>query len=170
MTDVSFRNMKDKELNDFISYSIKLYAKFIYQHKESSYPKALQASRKEVFSYFPNGKASDRECFIKIIRNSDQQVIGNIWVSIVNNKQRNYSFLQWINIDEAYLRQSFAKQALVLLEEKLKNQGLKQLDLCVFAKNYAARKLYNKLDYKITSSEKYGKAKEATRIRMRKLL
>jgi ribosomal protein S18 acetylase RimI-like enzyme len=54
-------------------------------------------------------------------------------------------------VDEKYRGRGYGKQAMLLIEEKARELGLKSIGLHVFGVNQAARNLYEAVGYEITS-------------------
>ncbi len=74
--------------------------------------------------------------------------VGHVWFGFNPTAD---GYIYDIHIIEAHRQKGFAKQALMLVEEKLRKSGVEKIGLHVFGHNKQAQKLYETLGYRPTS-------------------
>lgn len=111
---------------------------------------ALDRSREEHSKLLPQGPATPEHRMWTIVRSSDRQPVGMLWVHVIEKPSRT-AFVYNIEIDPRFRRQGFAEQAMTRLEDEARRWGCTSIRLHVFGHNTAARPLYEKLGYVATN-------------------
>ncbi|HXN92242.1 MAG TPA: GNAT family N-acetyltransferase [Candidatus Sulfotelmatobacter sp.] len=107
---------------------------------------ALQLSRDEHEKLLPQGLATPDNHLWSIVRSSDREPVGMLWMGVVHKPSRR-AFIYNIEIYPQFRRHGYAMQAMLRLEEEARGLGLDAIGLHVFGHNTAARPLYEKLGY-----------------------
>lgn len=141
--------MKENEFADYVEVLIHDYAK---DNVEAGYwdpADAVQLSRKQTMDLLPQGVNTPNH-HIFTVRDGDQRV-GVIWMRATLDTVIKSGFIFDITIDENQRGKGYGKQAMLLIEEKAKDMGIRLIMLHVFANNKVARTLYEKLGYEARS-------------------
>ncbi|MFH1183595.1 MAG: GNAT family N-acetyltransferase [Chloroflexota bacterium] len=143
--------MTQEQFAAFLERDIRDYADEQVRAGYWSRPEALRRSRQEHTRLLPDGlRTRDHHLFAIEDAETDQPV-GVLWLNSRLVSSRPSGFIYAIEVNEPLRRKGYARQAMLELEEVARGMGLKQLALHVFAHNDAARALYEKLGYGITS-------------------
>ena len=73
--------------------------------------------------------------------------VGMIWIRADLESPIKNGFIFELYVDEKFRSRGYGKRAMLLIEEKANELGLKSLGLHVFAANNVARKLYESVVY-----------------------
>lgn len=143
--------MSEKEFLPFIEKSILSYAvenvKAGYWLEEDS----LEKSRKEHNDLLPEGVNSSGQYLFQIEDVDTNEKVGIIWLNARTNIPRPLGFIYNIELDEAFRGRGYGKQAMLAIEEKARDLGLKSIALHVFSHNTIAKSLYEKIGYQVKS-------------------
>ena len=111
---------------------------------------AEEKSRAEHEELLPQGLATPNHHLWSIVRSSDRQAVGLLWVH-VRQTPRPHAFIYNIEIDPEFRRRGYAEEAMLSLEGEARRLGAETIRLHVFGHNDAARPLYEKLGYHPTN-------------------
>jgi ribosomal protein S18 acetylase RimI-like enzyme len=109
---------------------------------------ALERSRKEFLDDLPQGVETKNQYLYTVF--DGEKAVGMIWLSANPNDATQSGFISELYVDEKYRGKGYGKQAMLLIEEKVRELGLKSIGLHVFGVNQTARKLYEAVGYEIT--------------------
>ena len=108
---------------------------------------AMEKSRSEHAKLLPEGLATPNQYLFSIREPVRDEQVGTIWLSADTESATPSGFIYDLFIYEPFRRKGFATGAMLALEAKAGDLGLKVIYLHVFAHNPAARSLYEKLGY-----------------------
>ena len=77
--------------------------------------------------------------------------VGTIWFAVLGTSAHPPAFIYDFEIFEEHRRKGYGMQALLALDEKVKQMGLDAVQLHVFAHNTTARSLYERAGYVVSS-------------------
>lgn len=140
----------EKEFQIYLKEGTATYAE---DNVKAGYWKKTEALKKSIEAYnqlLPKGLATPGH-HLFTITTDDRKSVGTIWLAEDHRSETPAGYIYHLFIKERYRRKGFATQAMLLLEEKAKQLGLKVLYLNVHACNMNAQHLYEKLGYQITS-------------------
>lgn len=141
--------MTQIEFDAFLEHVIPEYAadnvKAGYWGKEE----ALEKSRGEFTRLLPQGLQSENHYLYTLY--DEDLAVGRIWMRANFDRPTKSGFVFELWVDEQFRGKGYGKQAMLLLEEKAREMGLKSIGLHVFGYNETARGLYDKLGYEVTS-------------------
>ena len=103
---------------------------------------SLERSRLETEGLLPQGVQTPGN-FIHKLLNENGETVGILWYAR-REKPPETIFIYDFEIHESFRRRGYASQALLALEQQVRPQGIKKLELHVFGSNVAARELYKK--------------------------
>jgi ribosomal protein S18 acetylase RimI-like enzyme len=110
---------------------------------------ALERSRKEYLDDLPQGVDTKNQYLFTVF--DGEQAVGMVWLSANLNDVAQSGFISELYVDEKYRGKGYGKQAMLLIEEKARELGLKSIGLHVFGVNQTARNLYEAVGYEVTS-------------------
>jgi len=142
-----------KTEKEFQTYLKEGTARYAEDNVKAGYWKKTDALKKSIEEYnklLPQGLATPKQHLFTIMTDNKKSV-GTIWIAEDHRSETPTGFIYDLFIKEPYRGKGLATQAMLLLEEKAKQLGLKMLCLHVFAFNTNAKHLYEKLGYQITS-------------------
>ena len=143
--------MTEEEFRAFLERDVKGYAEQNVKAGYWSESQALEKSRQEHERLLPEGLASKDHYLLTIEEVEHGEKVGMVWLSVDRQSSVPFGFIFDLYIAEAFRRRGYARQAMLKLEEKARELGLKKLSLHVFAHDEEARALYEKLGYRVSS-------------------
>lgn len=120
------------------------YAKVLSEHLLLPYHESLARAEAQIDNICGEDEKKGKNYAYNIINEENEQV-GKIWVFVNNDLKK--AFIYDIRIFPKYLRKGYATKAINELEQKLKEDKIKNIGLNVFASNKAAYNLYKKLGF-----------------------
>ena len=141
----------DVDFDTYIERDIRLYAEENVRAGYWSEAEALDKSRKAHERLLPEGLATKNHYLFAIQEAATGTTVGSLWLMADRETERRTGFIFDLFVDEAYRRKGFATQAMLALEHKAEELGLKTLGLHVFAHNPVAFDLYQGLGYQVKS-------------------
>lgn len=142
--------MTDSEFQIYLKHSVETYAQEHVKAGNWSPTEALQKAEKEFQQLLPDGVASTKQHLFTIKDSQTGEKVGLIWFAERVQASRPSAFIYDFLIYEEYRNKSYGKQALIGLEEKVKELGIETIALHVFGHNKIAIDLYQKVGYEIS--------------------
>jgi ribosomal protein S18 acetylase RimI-like enzyme len=140
--------------NELQSYLDKTIPNYAAENVKAGYwteEEGLQKSRDSFDRLLPDGVNTKNQYLYKIHDTEADQRVGIIWLNARVDAPHPSGFIYDIEIDEEQRGKGFGKQAMLAVEGKARELGLKSLGLHVFAHNAVAKGLYEKIGYEIKS-------------------
>jgi len=144
-------SMLENELSTYIEKIISGYARENIKAGYWSKEEGLQKSRETFNRLLPDGVSTKNQYLYKIEDVETGQNIGIMWLNTRPDSPKPTGFIYDIEIDEDFRGKGYGKQAMLAIEEKAREFGLKSIGLHVFAHNTTAVGLYEKIGYKTRS-------------------
>ena len=141
--------MTQTEFDAFLEHVIPEYAADNVKAGYWGEEEALEKSRSEFARLLPQGLQSENHYLYSVY--DGDQAVGIIWMRANFDRPTKSGFIFELWIEEGFRGKGYGKQAMLLIEEKALEMGLKSLGLHVFAYNDVARSLYEKLGYEVSS-------------------
>jgi ribosomal protein S18 acetylase RimI-like enzyme len=141
--------MTQPEFEKFLDHSIPDYAAENVKAGYWSQEESLEKSREQFNQLLPQGLQSENHHLFSVYE--EDASIGFIWLRANINRPTKDGFIFQLWLDEKVRGKGYGKQAMLLLEEKARELGLRSIGLHVFASNSVARGLYEKLGYEVSS-------------------
>ena len=138
--------MTHEQFEEWLPRAIVQYAEEHVATGRWAESEAVEKSRQEHARLLPQGVDTPDHHLWHIVRTSDRQKVGLLWVNIMSAPTR-HAFIFNIEIDEPFRRHGYATRAMNKLEDHARGLGLESIRLHVFGHNTAARPLYEKLGY-----------------------
>lgn len=142
--------MTIKEFEEYLARNVERYAQ---ENAKAGYwapAEALEKSRQVHQQLLPSGLAT-RDHYLLTIQDESGLAIGTAWLKADHAAAVPTGFVYDIFIEEAHRGQGKGTQAMLALEEKARELGLRTLALHVFAHNPRAIALYKRLGYGVKS-------------------
>ena len=143
--------MTDDDLQKYLDNAIPGYAADKVKAGSWSETEALEKSRDSYWKLLPDGVDSKGEYLYRIEDAESGQKVGGIWLNAQVDTPSPSGFIYDIEIEEEFRGKGYGKQAMLAIEEKARELGLKSIGLHVFAHNPVAKGLYEKIGYEIKS-------------------
>lgn len=141
--------MTQTEFDAFLEQVVPDYAADNVKAGYWSEEEALEKSRSEFMRLLPQGLQSENHYLYTLY--DEDQAVGRIWMRANFDRPTKSGFVFELWVDEQFRGKGYGKQAMLLLEEKAREMGLKSIGLHVFGYNTVARSLYEKLGYEVSS-------------------
>lgn len=144
MKKITFRPITDKEYGEFKDWSIRDYAKNMFQEGQfATLDEAMKESTEDFEEGLPNGLKT-AENYLVVVQNGEWKDIGLLWYETISKER---GFVEEFIIFQQYRRQGYGMQVLHRLENVLVERDINRIVLHVFESNIAARKLYEKAGF-----------------------
>lgn len=143
--------MLESELEAYLEKAIPGYAAENVKAGYWSEEDALERSRKAFVHLLPEGINTKNQYLFQVEDAETNQRVGIIWLNAQTESPHSGGFIYDIEMDEAFRGKGYGKQAMLAIEEKARELGLKSIGLHVFAHNTVAKGLYEKIGYQIKS-------------------
>lgn len=144
---IELKSMSEADFKAYLEILIPEYAQEHVKGGRWTAEEALAASRAEIEKLWHNGLATEDQYIFDIVADEETEPVGILWFAVDKGK----AFVYDVVIHDAFRRRGYATQALLALEEEVRQLGLNTISLHVFGHNQGARALYQKLDYTETN-------------------
>ena len=141
--------MTQSEFEAFVEHIIPAYAADKVRAGHWSEDEALEKSHKQTESLLSQGLQT-KDHFLYTLYDGEEAV-GMIWLRAELDRPVKSGFIFDVEINEEFRGKGYGKQAMLLIEEKARELGIKQMGLNVFAYNDVAKNLYEGIGYKVSS-------------------
>jgi ribosomal protein S18 acetylase RimI-like enzyme len=141
--------MTQTEYEIFLERIIPEYAADKVRAGDWAESEALERSRKEFLTDLPQGIQTKNQHLYTVY--DEDMAVGLIWLHANIDSPTRDGFIFELYVDENHRGKGYSKQAMLLIEEKARELGLKSIGLHVFGSNQIARNLYEAVGYEITS-------------------
>jgi len=146
MDRVRLISMTEADYRQFIAWAIADYAHQQVKAGVWQPEVAMERGEKAFEVLLPDGLSTPNQ-FLYAIENEENTPVGYMWFGAREEGQVRFAALYELVIFEKYRRRGYASQALLVLEAKVREQGMNQIILHVFGHNQSARALYRKYGY-----------------------
>ncbi len=143
MTQDDFDEWKTRSISDYADEKVKA--------RNWTAEEAPRLAVQSFTSILPQGFSTKDHHFFSIQNASAGEKVGIVWYAVNREGKRHFAYLWDFLIFEQHRRRGYASEALRLLEEKVREQGLDTISLHVFGHNLAAKQLYEKSGYVATN-------------------
>ena len=109
----------------------------------------MQKARESFERLLPQGLQSENHYLYSIY--DGDEAVGVIWMRAEIGRPIKSGFIYDLRVDEQFRGKGYGKQAMLLIEDKARELGLKSIGLHVFGYNTVARNLYEGIGYETTS-------------------
>ena len=141
---IKLESLQQEDFQRFLEREIRGYAEDHVRNGSWPADGALERSRKEFEFYLPDGIRTQDQYLWSLIDDAGNK-IGVLWVQLKDHKAFIFDFV----IDEEFRGKGFGKQALSVMDEKLRTMGAESVALHVFGDNISAQELYKKMGFYI---------------------
>lgn len=146
---IELREMNLTEFTNFLERVIPAYANEKVLSGDWDLTDAMERARSEFQCLLPNGLMTEHHHLLSIVETNIGSVVGTMWIQERQRGAKRTAHLLDLFIVEPYRRRGFARQAMLLLEERARFLELNEVTLHVFGHNTAARALYENLGFKV---------------------
>ncbi|KGX84405.1 GNAT family N-acetyltransferase [Pontibacillus marinus] len=146
---VTLKPMTQEQFERYYEKSIEEYAAEHVKAGNWSEEEALPNARKQFQQLLPDGLETENQVLFTIVNEEDKS-IGILWLNITEKQDEKHSFIYDIKLDEEQQGKGYGKASMNVLEDYVKEQGISQIGLHVFAHNKRAVALYEKVGFEMT--------------------
>ena len=137
---IVFRKMTRDEFSRYRKLSLESYAQDIAREFRRPIDVVRIEAKEQVERILRDGLSTPGHFLYNMLEKKTGETIGLIWFNVDDDKKR--AFLYDMLIYQPYRGKGYGKRTLELLETKLRDLGVTQFGLHVFAHNRVAIKLY----------------------------
>ena len=138
--------MTEEHYKDFIDLSLEAFARDQVQAGQWQTGE-MSANRETLRSrVLPRGLSTPNHFFFNVEDKETGARVGGLWYLLEEDGERHF-FVVDIQIFPEYRQHGYGSQALLAMEEKAREMGIRTIALHVFKHNRKARALYKKLGY-----------------------
>ena len=141
--------MTQPEYEAFVERAIPGFAADNVRAGYWSVSEALEKSREGYEKLLPQGLETENHYLYTLY--DANEAVGMIWIRADLDSPPKNGFIFELYVDEKFRGKGYGKQAMSLIEEKVRELGLESLGLHVFAVNNVARNLYEGVGYEVSS-------------------
>ena len=141
--------MSEAEFAAYLAHAVRDYADSHIRAGDVVPEEALSRAQKDYDELLPEGLHSEND-FLFTLTHDTLGAIGMVWFELRERRAVKSAYLYDFTIGENLRGQGYGRQALQLLEVKLRELSVQSIGLNVFGYNHAARALYEKMGYQIT--------------------
>jgi ribosomal protein S18 acetylase RimI-like enzyme len=141
---IKLESLGQEDFERFLEREIQGYAEDHVRNGNWPADEALERSRKEFEFYLPDGIRTQDQYLWSLVDDAGNK-IGVLWVQLKEHKAFIFDFV----INEEFRGKGFGKQALIVMDEKLRAMGAESVALHVFGDNVSAQELYKKMGFYI---------------------
>jgi len=141
--------MTQVEFDTFLARAIPEYAEDKVRAGNWSESEALEKSRISYEGYLPQGVQTENHLLYTVY--DEASAVGMVWMRVDLKSPTKDGFIFELYVEEKFRGKGYGKQAMLLIEEKARELGLKSIGLHVFAYNTVAKNLYEGIGYETTS-------------------
>lgn len=146
---IKFSKMTKEEFEIYRAKLIKSYAATLANNMRRSLEAAMVMSEQQIEGLLKDGVDTKDHYVFNVVDNVSSEKVGILWVNIKPEEKR--SFIFDIEIMSQHQGKGYGKATLNELEVFMKEMGIKQIGLNVFADNTIAKALYEKSGYAVTN-------------------
>jgi ribosomal protein S18 acetylase RimI-like enzyme len=136
--------MTEAEFVAFKAFMYRDYAEAQARGADMPLEEIADVARAQVDQLMKDGLRSTSQRYWNLVISEGARV-GDLWVQVETEKRQ--AFIYYISVEAPYRGRSYARQALLALEDHLRAQGVMRISLNVFGDNVVARHLYERLEY-----------------------
>ncbi len=141
------RPLREDELPAFIARGREGYARDLVAQAGFKREAADTKTEEDWSKLFPDGAILPGHHLFAVEDADSNEVVGALWWAERDGEEGKIAFVYEIEIAENARGRGFGRDAMTLLEDDVRANGLSRISLNVFGGNDVARSLYRKLDY-----------------------
>lgn len=142
MNENEFRAFEESEIDEYAQEKVQAGA----WDQDQAHELSIQAHNK----LLPEGLATQDNYLFSIFDKDLGENVGVIWFARLEDGGKRFAFIYDLLIFEQFRKRGYGAQAMLALEEKVKEKGLDTIMLHVFGHNQIAQALYKKVGYETT--------------------
>lgn len=146
---IEFLEMNEDEFSSYKGPQLEKYAQDIAKTFKRPIEEVRNEAQEQVNRLLKNGLSTPGHFLYNVIEKKSGTIVGHVWFNLEKEKKR--AFLYDILIQESYRGKGYGRKTMQLLEAKLRDMGVSQLGLHVFANNEVAINLYKTQGFYLAS-------------------
>jgi ribosomal protein S18 acetylase RimI-like enzyme len=137
------------EYDEWLAVTVDAYAEEKMNAGNWTADEAAQRSREEFAGLLPQGLETPNHSLLAIEDSTSGEHVGIVWFQ--TDAERGRAFIYDFAVHPQFQRRGYGRQALVALDDVVRERGLAEIALHVFGSNTTARALYEQAGYVITN-------------------
>lgn len=142
MTEEQFGRWRESHTRDYADDKVRSGA--------WSAEEALRLAEESTEKALPQGLATKDHYLFSVEDEAEDRQVGTIWFGVMDWGVGPAAFVYDVLVFDEFRRKGYGEQAMLALEDKVKELGLDTIALHVFGYNQGALKLYEKVGYEVT--------------------
>ena len=147
---ISFVPMTEAAFATFCERLNREYAREQVEAGTWSADEALEKAAADTARHLPDGLRTANHYLFTLRDDETGEEVGEIWFSVDTSGVQLSAFILEFEIDETMRGKGYGRRALVALDAKAREMGIRKMGLHVFAHNHVAKGLYDKMGFKVT--------------------
>jgi ribosomal protein S18 acetylase RimI-like enzyme len=144
---IRLRPLRDEEIPGFIEGLHDEYVRGLIEDAAMSPQEAEEKATSDHAALFP-GRKPQTDHHMYVVEDESGDPVGHLfWAKRSAPGSGPRAFLYQIRIDERFRGRGYGREAMELLEDEVRAEGLPGVDLNVWGRNDLARSLYRKLGF-----------------------
>jgi ribosomal protein S18 acetylase RimI-like enzyme len=149
--DLRLRPLREDEFDDYVTRGRASYARDMIDQGGIPEQAARAKAERDWQNLLPEGLSSPGQYLFALEDTASGERVGDLWLAERDSDFGKGAFIYSIEVFEAFRGRGFGRQAMLLLEDEVRAQGLSRVALNVFGGNDVARSLYRSVGYSETA-------------------
>lgn len=144
--------MTESEYNVWRPYAVSGYAQEFVDAGILDPKAAAGRAEKDFDALLTDGLATADHLIWSVHAPEESAPVGAIWVKLMTDRTPSQAYVYAVDVFPAYRRRGFGQAIMAAAIEECKKRGVGSLGLNVFGHNHTARRIYDRLGFRVTST------------------
>jgi ribosomal protein S18 acetylase RimI-like enzyme len=149
---VTLEPMTPREYDAWRPYAVSGYAQEFIDSGILDPEAASKRAKSDFDNLLADGLATPDQLLWSVHTTTEPAPVGAIWLQLKTDGAASRAFVYSLDIFPAYRRRGFGHTAMELLIEESRRRGARSIGLNVFGHNDTARRIYDRLGFRVTST------------------
>ncbi len=113
---------------------------------------AAERAEQDFAALLPEGLATENHLLWTARTDAEPSPVGTIWVMLAPERRPPHSFVYALDVHAAYRRRGYGQAMMTAAMDLCRERGIATMGLNVFGHNGTARRLYERLGFRVTST------------------
>lgn len=154
--NICLKQLSKIHLDTYLDDITKRYSEALYATGAFDFLNSAKEKAKQDIGLFFGNENNDSSQFVFEIFNSNEMFIGYLWCSLKNEQGIFGGYICDLFIKDPFRRQGYGMQTMQAAENFFKQQKVNSIKLHVFKDNFAAERIYKKLNYEVVGQTKHN--------------
>ena len=148
---VTLRPMTDAEYADWHEDAVATYAQEFVSSGILAEEQAQERAEKDFSELLPDGLSTENH-LLWSARDDQGTVVGTVWVALMPERKPPHSFVYSLDVNADQRRKGYGQAIMEAAMQECRDRGIGSMGLNVFGHNDTARRLYERLGFKVAST------------------